>query len=58
MGKTVPVLFEEERDGLWYGHTPRYCEAAAEYAADLHNRTARLRVERVEGNTLMGTLES
>ena len=57
VGKTVPVLFEEERDGLWYGHTPRYCEAAAEHAGDLHNRTARLRVERVEGNTLMGTLE-
>ena len=57
VGERVPVLFEEERDGLWYGHTPRYCEAAAEHAGDLHNRTARLRVERVEGNTLMGTLE-
>ena len=24
VGETVPVLFEEEREGLWRGHTTRY----------------------------------
>ncbi|MCM1297638.1 MAG: MiaB/RimO family radical SAM methylthiotransferase, partial [Muribaculaceae bacterium] len=36
-GRTVPVLFEEEKDGLWHGHAPNYTDV---YAAgrDLHNK--------------------
>ena len=26
VGETLPVLFEEERDGVWLGHTTRYCQ--------------------------------
>ena len=57
VGRSVPVLFEERRDGLWYGHTARYCEAAADSAEDLHNRTRNVRVEAVEGTALRGSLE-
>ena len=30
VGRTEPVLFEEQRDGLWRGHTTRYSEVAVE----------------------------
>ena len=29
VGQTLPVLFEEEKDGLWRGHTPNYTEVFA-----------------------------
>ena len=44
MGRIFPVLFEEEREGLWRGHTPNYLEAAMESAEDLHNRVRSVRV--------------
>ena len=56
VGETVPVLFEEEREGLWRGHTTRYCEGAVSSRADLHNQVRALKVERVEGTALAGTL--
>ena len=56
VGETVPVLFEEEREGLWRGHTTRYCEAAVSSPEDLHNQVRSLKVERVEGTALAGTL--
>ena len=53
MGRTVEVLFEEEKGGLWQGHTPSYAlvRAAGE---ELHNRLARVRVTGREGNALTG----
>ena len=56
VGETVPVLFEEEREGLWRGHTTRYCEGAVSSPEDLHNQVRSLKVERVEGTALAGTL--
>lgn len=43
LGQTVPVLFEEEREGLWHGHAPNYVDVYAA-GAGLHNaeRTARV----------------
>lgn len=29
VGQTLPVLFEEEKDGLWRGHAPNYTEVFA-----------------------------
>ena len=58
VGETVPVLFEEERDGLWRGHTTRYCEVAVDSEADLHNQLREVRLTGVEGATLRGTLFS
>ena len=52
LGRTVPVLFEEEREGLWRGHTPNYVEVAMEGAEDLHNKVLDVILTGVEGETL------
>lgn len=56
VGETVPVLFEEEREGLWRGHTTRYTEVMAPSGENLHNRLRSVRVEGVEGGSLRGIL--
>ena len=43
-GQTVQVLFEEEREGLWRGHTTRYCEVRVPSGENLHNRLCRVSV--------------
>ncbi|MCI8538808.1 MAG: tRNA (N(6)-L-threonylcarbamoyladenosine(37)-C(2))-methylthiotransferase MtaB [Oscillospiraceae bacterium] len=37
VGETLPVLFEEEKDGLWRGHAPNYVEVRGPSAEPLHN---------------------
>ena len=56
VGRTVPVLFEEERDGLWRGHTTRYSEVAAPSGEDLHNQLRQVRITGRAGNFLCGEL--
>ena len=56
VGETVPVLFEEEREGLWRGYTTRYTEVMAPSGENLHNRLRSVRVEGVEGGSLRGVL--
>ena len=55
-GKTVRVLFEEERDGLWRGHTPEYVEVAARSAEELHNRVRRVTLGGRKEDGLTGAL--
>ena len=39
IGRTVPVLFEEVRDGFWRGYTPQYMEVRVPAeGTDLHNQ--------------------
>ena len=54
LGQQVPVLFEEEREGFWRGHTTRYIQVAAQSGEDLHNRLCTVRLIRREGLTLVG----
>lgn len=56
LGETVPVLFEEERDGLWRGHTTRYTEAAVSSSENLHNRLRPVRLTGRQGAALLGEL--
>ena len=56
LGQQVPVLFEEEREGFWRGHTTRYAQVAAQSGEDLHNRLCTVRLIRREGLTLVGEL--
>ena len=56
VGQTLPVLFEEERDGLWRGHTTRYSEVAVPAEANLHNQLREVRVTGRNGNILCGEL--
>ncbi len=56
VGRTVPVLFEKERDGLWRGHTTRYSEVAAPSGENLHNQLRQVYITGRAGNTLQGEL--
>ena len=56
VGETVPVLFEEEREGLWRGHTTRYCEVAVQSAQPLHNQLRQVRLTGRDGGALQGVL--
>ena len=54
-GRTLPVLFEEEKDGWWQGHTPNYALVCAK-GERLHNRLLDVMITGVEGKTLTGVL--
>jgi len=55
--KTVEVLFEEERDGLWWGHTTRYCKVGVKSGEeDLHNQLRRVQVTDTKEGSLLGEI--
>ena len=56
VGQTVPVLFEEERDGVWLGHTIRYCQVGVTSTESLHNQLRQVRLTGREGSQLTGEL--
>ena len=55
-GTIQDVLFEEEKNGLWRGHTTRYLAVEVPAAEDLHNRVRPVRLETEKGDFLWGTL--
>lgn len=55
VGKTVPVLFEEEKDGFWRGYTPQYAEVQVK-GTDLHNALREVTVTAAGGDCLYGTI--
>ena len=55
-GQTEQVLFEEEREGLWRGHTTRYCEVRVPSGENLHNRLCRVSVTGVRDGYLEGEI--
>ena len=55
VGETLPVLFEEEKDGLWRGYAPNYTEVVAE-GAGLHNALCPVAVTGVQGDALRGNI--
>ena len=56
LGETVPVLFEEEREGAWRGYTAEYVPVAVNAGEDLHNQVRRVRLEGSEQGVLKGSL--
>ena len=56
VGQTVEVLFEEERDGLWRGHTTRYCRVEVRSEEPLHNQLRQVSVTGVGDGYLEGEL--
>ena len=56
VGTQAEVLFEEEKDGLWWGHTTRYCRVGVRSADNLHNQLRQVEVTGVEGSALLGAL--
>ena len=55
VGRTLPVLFEEEKDGLWRGHAPNYTEVFVS-GCGLHNVIADANITGLHGEGLLGTL--
>ena len=56
LGQTVPVLFEEQKDGLWWGHTVRYSKVAAKSDENLHNQLRKVQAIAVKTGWLLGEL--
>ena len=57
VGETLPVLFEEEREGFWRGHAPNYAEVLAR-GESLHNAQRPVRLLRRQGTSLVGEVLS
>ena len=55
IGQTYPVLFEQEKNGLYVGHAPNYCQVGVR-GEDLHNAVRNVRIEAVGGDMLIGEL--
>ena len=55
VGETLPVLFEEEADGLWRGHAPNYVAVYAA-GADLHNVLKNVKITGLHGQALEGVI--
>ena len=56
VGRVFPVLFEEEKDGLWQGHAPNYVLVRGK-GESLHNRVVPVRITGVAGDSLTGEVE-
>ena len=53
VGRTMPVLFEEEKDGWWRGHAPNYALVRSK-GDELHNRLLDVEITGMEEETLIG----
>ncbi len=55
VGRTLRVLFETEKDGIWRGHSDNYCEVCAEGTA-LHGVFADVLIKEVKNDILYGII--
>ena len=44
IGRVLPVLFEEQKDGICYGHTASFIEVALPHHRSLHGQTVNVRL--------------
>lgn len=56
VGRTFPVLFEQDKNGHGVGHAPNYMEVRVGESG-LHNQVKRVKITAVDGETLCGVLE-
>ena len=56
VGKTYPVLFEQPKDGKFFGHAPNYMEVLVE-GEDLHNQIRNVKITGTDGESLAGVIE-
>ncbi|MGM9662677.1 MAG: tRNA (N(6)-L-threonylcarbamoyladenosine(37)-C(2))-methylthiotransferase MtaB [Oscillospiraceae bacterium] len=55
VGQVFPVLFEQEKDGLFTGHAPNYMEVSLP-GENLHNQVRDVRITELLGDGLTGTI--
>lgn len=56
VGTTLPVLLEEEKDGLWQGHAPNYVLVRTE-GENLHNQVKNVEILQAGPDFLLGTIQ-
>ena len=56
LGKTMEVLFEDQRQGVWPGYTGNYIRVVCESNEDLTNRLARVRLEKISADFVEGSI--
>ncbi len=56
VGREMTVLFEDPKEGLWPGYTDNFVRVMVESDQDLHNQIAKVRLDRVVGDMVEGTL--
>ncbi len=56
VGQSLPVLFEEEKEGLYRGYAPNYVDVFVPFADSLHNIEKMVRITGAEGNRLLGEI--
>lgn len=55
IGQTYPVLFEQEKNGLYLGHAPNYCQVGVR-GTNLHNKIINTKIKGIDGDMLIGEL--
>ncbi len=53
VGKTLSVLFETQKDGVWSGYTPNYIPVEYRCAKDLHNTVMTVEITSSNGDILI-----
>lgn len=56
VGHTYPVLFEQPKNGKFFGHAPNYMEVLAQ-GADLHNQMRNVIITGHDGQSLLGHIK-
>lgn len=56
IGSVQKVLFEEKKDGVWNGLTDHYVRVKAASESNLHNQISGVSLDRLDGQTCIGTL--
>ena len=57
LGKVLPVLFEEEKDGFAIGHTASFLNVAVCSQTSLHGQLHKVRLTAIDGARLIGIIE-
>lgn len=55
VGRTYPVLYEQEKNGRYTGHAPNYMETAVR-GTDLHNKVLETKIVGIDCDILIGEL--
>ena len=58
LGRTMAVLFEQQSNGIWSGHTDNYIKVYTKTAADLTNKLLPLKLVEVRGDGVWGEVVS
>ncbi len=56
LGRDLEVLFETRNKGHWMGYTPNYIQVLAQSEEDRANKLVLVRLERIQGERMTGTI--